>query len=175
MDSMSIEIPHPDYDNPKEIWAFFGLTAYSANLIEQSLVNLAVVLQLPALNLLSREAFEETFGDLEERTLGQLLKAARLATSIPDDLDELLHQALRKRNYLIHRFFREHAEDALSNAGRRLMINELRDMLAFLKDLDPRLQRIYLALWQEYGVDDDFIRKEFAEMQARARERNGAS
>ena len=29
--------PEPDYDDPKEVYAFFGLAMYNANLIEASL------------------------------------------------------------------------------------------------------------------------------------------
>lgn len=40
-----LEVPVPDYDDPKEVYAFFGLTFYWAQVLEQGLVNLAVALQ----------------------------------------------------------------------------------------------------------------------------------
>lgn len=30
------DVPTPDFDDPKEVYAFFGLAAYAANLLETS-------------------------------------------------------------------------------------------------------------------------------------------
>ena len=173
--SMKLEVPPPDYDNPKEVWAFFGLAAYSANLIEQSLVNLAAVLRLPAVGLVPQDMFERTFQELDKKTLGQLLRAAREIADIPDDLDGLLRDALDKRNSLIHSFFWYHREELLSETGCHEMINELREMIASFVEVDRRLEEVYLPLWEKHGVDEEFIRKELDQAHERARTRDTAA
>lgn len=173
--SMKLEVPSPDYDNPKEVWAFFGLTAYSANLIEQSLVNLAAVLKLPAVGLVTQDIFERTFQELDGKTLGQLLHAARKVADIPDDLDGLLRDVLDKRNSLIHSFFWDHSEELLSETGCHEMIDELREMIAFFVEVDLRLQEVYRPLWEKYGVNEEFIRKELDQAHERARTRDTAA
>lgn len=172
---MAIQVPEPDYDDPKEPFALFGLAVYSANLIEQSLVNLAAVLHLPAVELVSCELFDSTFDELDRKTLGQLLKAARKATTIPLDLDEQLNTALAKRNHLIHRFFSTHSEEAMSLTGRRQMIDELIELIHFFSLIDPRLEDIYLPLWEKYGVDEAFMQREWMEMLQRVAERDVAA
>ena len=44
---MSIETPEIDDCCEKEIYAFFGLAAYWAQILEHSALNLAIVLNLP--------------------------------------------------------------------------------------------------------------------------------
>ena len=66
-------IPVPDLDDPKELYAFAGLALYQANLLEASLINLAVVLQLDRVKVITREFFEATFDNVEAKTLGKLL------------------------------------------------------------------------------------------------------
>ncbi len=169
---MAIEVPTPNYDDPKEVWAFYGLAAYSANLIEQSLINLGVVLQLPSVNVLTRDTFEKIFYEFDKKTLGQLLEAARKTTIIPENLDELLQKVLDKRNYLVHSFFHYHSEDAISQSGRRSMVDELAELIDLFRTVDPKLEEIYLPLWENHGVDEAFMRDEWEKTQARIRERD---
>jgi hypothetical protein len=46
-------------------------------------------------------------------------------TTVPNDLEGLLTEALKKRNFLTHHFFRERAELFMSRHGREKMIQEL--------------------------------------------------
>lgn len=168
-------VPEPEYDDPKELWAFYGLTAYQAQLLEQSLISLAAVLQLPEPHVLTREAFEEVFDDLNRKTLGKLIGAAKKLGPLPNGAEALLMEALEKRNYLVHHFFRTHDEDLISETGRCEMINELRDLLVFLQKVDRAVEDIYRPLWVRYGVDDSFMATELAAMRARAERRDQAA
>ncbi|RBH35886.1 hypothetical protein C3F00_045175, partial [Pseudomonas sp. MWU13-2860] len=116
------EIPEPDFDDPKEVYAFFGLAIYNANLLEASLINLAVVLNLDRVKVITRDVFEATFGEMEAKTLGQLLKATRKLVSLPVELEPVLDEALSKRNFLAHSFFRVNAEEFTHEPGKRDMI-----------------------------------------------------
>lgn len=158
------EIPIPDLDDPKEIYAFVGLALYNANLVEASLINLAAVLQLGRVQAITRELFDEIFENLETKTLGKLLKATRSLTTIPPEIDLVLSRTLNERNYLAHHFFREHAGDITHDAGYALMIERLRSMIQLFKEADDLVTPIYLSLWKKYGVDDSFIEQELAEM-----------
>lgn len=158
------EIPIPDLDDPKEIYAFAGLALYNANLVEASLVNLAAVLQLGRVQAITRELFDEIFEKLETKTLGKLLKATRSLTTVPSEIDLVLSRTLDERNYLAHHFFRDHAGDITHDAGYALMIERLRSMIQLFKEADDLITPIYLSLWKKYGVDDSFIERELAEM-----------
>ena len=161
-----LEIPTPDLDDPKEIYAFAGLALYQANLLEASLINLAVVLQLDRVGAITRQLFEKSFETLETKTLGQLLRATRSLTSVPDELDVLLDKALKRRNFLIHDFFRIYAADMTHSAGIRMMIEELNSIIRVHQQADEGVTQIYELLWKKYGVDEDFVDCELAEMRS---------
>lgn len=158
------EIPIPDLDDPKEIYAFAGLALYSANLVEASLINLAAVLQLNRVRAITRELFDEIFENLETKTLGRLLKATRSLTTVPSEIDSVLSRVLNERNYLAHHFFRENAGDIAHSVGYAVMIERLRSMIQLFNEADELVTPIYLSLWKKYGVDDAFIEQELAEL-----------
>ena len=160
------DIPVPDLDDPKEIYAFAGLALYQANLVEASLINLGAVLKLEKVQAITRQLFDEIFQNLEAKTLGQLLKATRSLTTVSSEVDSVLSKTLEERNFLIHNFFREHAGDIINDKGRVLMIDRLRSMIGLFQQADNLVTPIYLSLWEKYGVDDSFIQHEFAEMEA---------
>lgn len=75
MHANSLPLPAPDYDDPKEIYAFCGLAVYYVQLLEHSLRCLAAVLRLAGPGLLTQEEFDRIGVWLDGHTLGQLLKA----------------------------------------------------------------------------------------------------
>lgn len=156
-------IPEPNYDDPKEVYAFYGLAMYTAQLVEHSLLNLAAVLQLRA-KVITRDLFDATFYDLDKKTLGKLLTVTGSLMQFSEQTDLILEDVLRKRNYLTHHFFREHAATFLHPHGRRQMSDELRVLIADFQAADRLLTPIYLSLWKRYGVDQAFIEREIQAM-----------
>lgn len=155
-----LEIPEPDFDDPKEVYAFFGLAMYKANLLEASLINLAVVLNLDKVKVITQDIFKATFGEMEAKTLGQLLKATRKLVSLPAELEPVLDEALTKRNFLAHHFFRVNAEEFIHESGKRKMIKELSSMIMQFQHADELLTPVYMSLWIKYGVTEEFIEAE---------------
>ncbi len=167
------DIPTPDFDDPKEVYAFFGLAMYNANLVEASLINLAVALNLDKSKVITQEIFEAAFGEMEAKTLGQLLKATQKLAAIPPGLEPILKSALDKRNFLAHGFFRANAEELIHEAGKRAMIKELSSMIELFLLADELLTPVYMALWEKYGVTEEFIQKELERSYAEAEKRDG--
>ena len=95
-------VPEPEYDDPKELYAFFGMTFYYAQVLEQGIANLAVALQAKDIGGLTVGDVLEQFKGLEGRTFGNVLNATRKLTSIPASMDSDLEQARKYRNYLAH-------------------------------------------------------------------------
>jgi hypothetical protein len=167
------DIPEPDFDDPKEVYAFFGLAMYNANLLEASLINLAVALNLDKSKVITREVFEATFGEMEAKTLGQLLKATQKLAAIPPELEPVLKSALETRNFLAHGFFRSNAEEFIHEGGKRIMIKELSSMIELFRQADELLTPVYMALWEKYGVNEEFIQQEMERAYAEAEKRHG--
>lgn len=166
------EIPGIDNCCDKEPFAFFGLTAYYAQVLEEAALNLAVVLRLPEVNLISQELFLDLYDSLGRRTFGQLLKVARLELNLSDEDVDFLGTALELRNMLVHRYFRERAEDFISEAGRQEMKRELQFILSEFKKADEIITGLYLSLWEKYGVNEELVNIEFAQMVEAAERRD---
>lgn len=155
-------IPDPDYDDPKELYAFYGLAAYCAQLIEQGIINLLVGLKILGIQTPTVGDVSNLFDASNTKTMGNLLNAVRKITPFSDDLDEKLKDALKTRNYLIHHFFVEHDHDLLTDDGKRKMIDELVDIIALFKEVDPKVDDLWLGIWSKYGWTEDQIEKAVA-------------
>src|SRR5258706_5380792 len=110
--SESIEdIPEPDDDDPKEVFAFFGLASYAAQVLEAELTNLLVATHLREEIPATSDAVEELFSEHFTYTLGKLLKLARARVVLPQSTEALITEALPASNLFIHRFFDDHSQN----------------------------------------------------------------
>jgi hypothetical protein len=103
-------------EHVKEVYARFGLAVYCVQVLEHGLVNAFLVLKLiPSRRHLARsreewEAEVDAFMDRHfEATMGRMMKNLRDVTRT--ELENPLHDALRRRNWLIHDFFRERRQE----------------------------------------------------------------
>ena len=161
-------VPEPDGDDPREVFAFFGLASYHAQVLEQELMLFASMLQLSGRTQITRDYVDELFRHLESRTFGHLLKEARRLTPIPADLDRLLAEALRLRNDLAHTFFARHSEAFISRSGREEMIQSLRAASDACIEADAQVTALRRPLSEKLGLTEALVRQELDRMTARA-------
>lgn len=154
---MQSEVPEPDYDDPKELWAFFGLTFYAAQVLEQGIVNLAVAARAAGNQAITSQLIEDLYGSFSRLAFGRVLRIVREMVTLPNHIDADLGRALEKRNHLAHSFFVVHDHDLLSEEGRRKMINILRDDLSFFKRVDSDFDPIWQRAWHDLGVTQDMV------------------
>lgn len=158
---MNTTIPEPNYDDPKELYAFFGLAYYNAALLEHGVLNLAVA-------MLAKQDLGITVGDVnklyesfDKATFGRIINRAKKLFTFPDDVEADLKKALDYRNYLAHKFFVVHDTDLLTPKGRNGMIDELNDIIRFLKPLDARMDVIWKSAWETFGITQEWIDQQF--------------
>lgn len=159
-----------DYDESehvKEVYARFGLAIYWAQVLEYGLVNALVILDLiPSRRHLvgSRDKWEITvdaFMDQHfEETMGRLMKNLRAVSAVPSGLEDLLRDALKRRNWLAHGFFRDRATEFLNPAGRDQMLREVDDCRACFKTADDRLDEVVNPLRKKAGITDEMLERE---------------
>ena len=97
--------PSPDYNDPKEVYAFFGLTYYQAAVLERGVVNLAVAMLAKQTPGVTVSDIETLFDSFDMKTFGQILHVAKKHFDLEDPLLEKLKISLKKRNYLAHDFY----------------------------------------------------------------------
>jgi hypothetical protein len=174
-DRPPVKVPEPEGSDAKEVYAFFGLCAYFAQVLERGLINLAVILNARGITSVTRRAVEDAFDRAEHRTLGQLIADVRRKVDVPPDLESALNRALDDRNFLMHRFFAVHDTDFASTAGRRAMIAELAELTRGFQQTDGGVESMTLPLWAKIGITKEVLEREFQRMFADAEASDGSS
>jgi hypothetical protein len=93
--STRTDIPTPESADAKEVFAFFGLAAYHAQVLEQEIFLFAVFLQLSKSANRSPALVEALLQRLDAKTFGQLLNKGRTLTDVPEAVERLLNDALK--------------------------------------------------------------------------------
>ena len=164
------QIPVPNYDDPKEIYAFFGLTYYRAAVLEHGILNLAVALLAKNVQGVTVGDVDRLYESFDRKTLGQVISAAKTKFVFPKDLEAALTVALNQRNYLAHRFFIDHDIDLQIPSRRREMIDELIEILKHLKSVDAWMDELWMRAWESFGITKEWIEQKIQEYVAQRRE-----
>ena len=152
-------------EHVKNVYAHFGLAMYFVQVLEHALANTMVSAELlprrterPVPKKEWEAEFDAFMNEQYQQTLGRLIRALKNGTSVPSDLEGLLTEALEKRNYLTHHYFRERAEAFMSWEGREKMIEELQGAQKLFTDADARLTAVERPLREKYGLTDERLR-----------------
>ncbi len=168
------EIPEPEDHGSKEVYAFFGLASYCAQVLEKGLVNMVVVFRCRGL-VITRSEFDALFEEHDKKTLGQLLHRARSIVKIPTSVDSLLGEALQKRNWLTHHYFADRSVAFTMESGRKDMILELQEMIKLFKETDTATEPIYLPVMKERGLTEERVLELMSEMKDEYLKEKGVS
>ena len=120
-------------DDLKELYFGFGLAAEMAQVMEVEAGNFALTFitawyDPSTITDEQREIFRALIDDVNKRTFGNLVRQIQSATQLDDKIIEIIENALEKRNYLIHKFFRSHNFAIHSEEGRKKMRDELKEI-----------------------------------------------
>lgn len=158
----------------KEVYAYYGLAMYHAQVLEHGMVNSIVILDfLQTLSgFKSKDAWDRAFDDFLrnnfKKTFGQLLPYV-MGHQLPAPLASDLECAKRARNYLAHGFFRENALNFITEGGRRRMIMECENNVALFEAVDGALELHVKSKRDRFGVSDQMIETWTAKLEAQAR------
>ena len=156
------------------MFAFIGFATFIAQRLEAELVSLVVALRANGDVALDEADVERLFTDHEERTMGQLVAAVRSLLAVSADEETCIALAVDERNRLAHRFFREHAEEFFTAAGRRAMIDNLRAICTALLSANGVVSWLSDQLWAMAGVSKAIRQMEVEALQANAEQRDPA-
>jgi len=155
-----------DGEHIKTVYAHFGLALFLAQVLEHGLVNALVLVELlptRAGNPVPHKQWEATYDSFCEQnfkaTLGKMIRNLKEAVVIPANLERILDEALRKRNFLAHDYFRERDVAFLSKEGREKMIDELQDAQALFKAADTNVEEVTKTARDRYGITEEYINK----------------
>jgi hypothetical protein len=116
-----------------ELYAAFGMVAEKAQVLEVAVGNVALSFltlfyKTDELSPDDRMLFRGVIDDLNSKTLGRLLLFVKSTGTFDDAILQVIDEALERRNYLMHQFFRRHNFGIFSLTGREQMIDELKEI-----------------------------------------------
>ena len=163
-------------ENIREVYARFGLAIYCAQVLEHGLVNAMVVLDLiPSRRHLAQSSDEwaakvdDFMGRHFMDTMGLMIRSLQSVTPVSEELKELLQQALRRRNWLVHHFFREHAAHFMAATGRAQMLSEIDECRALFELADRSLEATVRPLRHRAGISDELVARKHSQLLAEQR------
>lgn len=155
-----------DYDEEqtRDVYAHYGAAMYLAQTLEHGIVNALVILRLPEKDKCTRQDIDEFIEGRFQKTLGALLKHLKSGVELPPDLESTLTEALNRRNYLVHHYFREMAECFVTRSGRCHMLQELQNDQQLFEVADEKLRKALTPFREKHGVTDRVYEEEYSRM-----------
>ena len=161
------ELP-ADGAREKEVFARFGLAAYKIQVFDHALVNLIAVASR-VLVAMTLDEVDRQFDDLFRKTSGALVADIREAAYLGEDDLALCRKAVRERNRLIHRFFRDHADNFMTSHGQQLMINDLASVVELIERADGACYRVMMRIGERYGMTETAVDQAYQQLLQTAR------
>ena len=120
-------------DDLQELYCKYGRTAEMAQVMEFEAGNfvlacISVMFDPKTITDEQRRMFRSVIDDVDRRTFGNLLNQIRNTATISEEIEKTVTEALEKRNYLTHKFFKAHNFAINSEEGRKAMNAELDDI-----------------------------------------------
>ncbi len=141
----------------KDVFAWFGSTAYAAQCFEVELCILLLLVRRLNEPSITPEELEIVDTKLSRGTLGTLLRELKKHLVIHPDFQKMLDGYLDKRNFLMHYFFFDHAGDLLAPDGCKKMIEQLKDHYASLKEADAIAQSMSRNMRKHLGISEEEV------------------
>ncbi len=130
-----------------------GLATFQAQVLEYSLVSLYAATALKKAQL-DGAMIQPLMDTRYKQTLGKLIKDALRELEIPEELKEDLEDALKKRNWVTHHFFREYGAVGFSLSLQRKATKLLNEIWPFLEQVSNSVNNIVLQRLRESGKSD---------------------
>jgi hypothetical protein len=156
-------VPKPEGSDIKEVYAFYGLAAYMAQVVEKSMVSLLAILETEGRRI-TRADYDAIFVGVDSRTFGRLLRRLAKALPISPETEALLAEALERRNHLAHQFFADRAAAFMLDAGRRQMIEELRTFTRLFHRAEDEIAILCAPIMKKHGMTSDAVERKGQEM-----------
>jgi hypothetical protein len=165
-----VELPEVEELQVKEVFTYFGLASYQAQCVERQLAVLLATAFGPGIRNVTSSEYDELLEGLFKKTLGTLIRTLQESAELSKDFEQILHRALKKRNWLMHHFFWDRAGHFALKKGRQHMIEELQEIADELGLLDTMLIAIGRAWSASIGLTDEKIDAELRAVISEANE-----
>lgn len=139
----------------REVYAQFGLTSYTSQVMERNLVTLLTFDANLNEAQPSTDTFDRSYEKFARLTLGKLLKEFEKRFPKEADVAIVLQEALPLRNRVAHNFFWDKSVAFVSVGGRESMLTELYEMREVFADTDEQVSALLLRIMEQAGLSPE--------------------
>ncbi|WP_442600751.1 hypothetical protein [Paenibacillus sp. KN14-4R] len=151
---------YDESEHYKESYAYFGLAVYHAQVLEQQLVNMIVLIKKSQGLIPTLDDYEALYERKLSNTMGQLINEIKQLFQLQDFEINELKEVLKLRNFIVHDYFKERIILTFSIAGRSEIINELNEFVERVRSLDARLVNYSRELHKRLGITEEMLEEE---------------
>jgi hypothetical protein len=154
-----------------ELFAYFGRAVYMANVLETALAQ--TLLQVEYMTRVRAEyvrtkgkdfdrkkhedEFDTYFEEQLSKTMGQLGKLVKAFPDLSDELKGRIEEAIKRRNFLIHDYWREAGYMFETEDGRAKMIAELSNDIDTFEKLAQDIMEATKPVRARLGISEETL------------------
>lgn len=146
-------------ENLHQLYAEFGMAAEKAQVLELEAGNVilsfvAMTVDPKNISTADKIGYKKLVDEVDRKTLGNLLRQIRKVVEFDSSSEEVISEALSKRNYLVHGFFKTHNFAIYDESGQIKMRKELSDISKQMDIAHKHLTAISQLLEKVAGRED---------------------
>jgi hypothetical protein len=154
----------------REIYARFGVAMHICQVLEHSFANASFAFSI--LQNKPEVVTPETWAELVdsfyekefEKTMGRMLQTLKASEIILSEaMQDLLKEVLKKRNWLAHGYYRDRAEEFMTENGRTKMIAELEEMISLFGKLHESIDKMLKPQLSKYDYSEEILQQAYNE------------
>jgi hypothetical protein len=142
------------------IYLEMGATVQDSQRLELYISLIVTLLVELSDGTLTDREFKDWMDNLGSHTLGHLIEEIKKKVGFTDDAILGLREALRARNFLIHRFYNLRSDLFLSQQGRQKALREIREKRAAINRANAMLDPVLNDLVALKGINFQQFRSE---------------
>jgi hypothetical protein len=147
----------------REVFARFGRAFFAANCLEKAIANILLHLEWrarlrpPMTQEQYEESYDEFYSDLQQSTMGKLVRRTGRLPEVPDAIKSALLECLKARNALTHHYFWDRAGEFAIPEGQREMLDETDSLTALFERTEEQIDSFLAPYRLAIGLTDDML------------------
>ncbi|MCM8527861.1 MAG: DUF86 domain-containing protein [Lentisphaeraceae bacterium] len=145
----------------KLIYAYFGASIYHGQCLEEELCQMLWLNEF----FNSKEKTKEYLNTIidkheaSKKTLGQSIGTLKKVYIISDEDEVSLGNILKKRNFLVHKYFRINVDKFFSEVGKKEMLKYFCEFIESTNIIEDKLKTYSFKYAQRLGITSELINK----------------
>ena len=159
----------------KLVYAYFGLAVYMGQCLEETLCQMLWSDKFFKQKGKKPKILNKIIDEYEtsKKTMGAFIKEVKKSYSISESEKQILEDVLKKRNYIVHNFFKFEVQKCFSETGQKEILKYFCSFIEKCQQIDQTLQTYHSLNIERLGVTQESITQLFTEMKAIERARDG--